>query len=79
MQAYLSMTSLCEYIDCSSSYVKTKIAEGTLKKGVHFVQPDGPGGKLKFIRIEIDKWMQKDIPKETMNLAQVMAQKLLAS
>ena len=79
MKAYLDMSSLCEYIDCSRSYIKKKIEEGTLKKGVHYVQPDGPGGKLKFIRVEIDKWMQKDIPQETQSLAQIMAQKLLAS
>lgn len=79
MKAYLDMSSLCEYIDCSRSYIKEKIKEGTFKKGVHYVQPDGPGGKLKFVRVEIDKWMQKDVPKETLSFAQIMAQKLIAS
>lgn len=79
MKAYLDMSSLCDYISCSRSYIKKKIEEGTFKKGVHYVQPDGPGGKLKFIRVEIDKWMQKDEPQETQSLAQIMAQKLLAS
>lgn len=79
MKAYLDMASLCEYISCSRSYVKKKVEEGTFKKGIHYVQPDGAGTKLKFIRIEIDKWMRKDIPKETKSLAETLAQKLLAS
>ena len=78
-KAYLSMSSLCEYIDCSSSYVKEKIKDGSFKFGVHFVQPDGPKTKLKFIKTEIDKWMQRDIPSHSKKLALEMTKRLLAS
>lgn len=78
-KAYLSITSLCEYIDCSHTYVKDRIRDKTFKLGVHYVQPDGPNTKYKFIRSEIDKWMQRDVSSESKSLAQIMAQKLIAS
>lgn len=78
-KAYLSITSLCDYLDCSKTWIKDKVRDGTFQLGVHYVQPDGPNTKYKFIRSEIDKWMQRDASLESKSLAQIMAEKLIAS